>query len=105
MKKKLPLGLSTFSNIIKKNYLYIDKTEQIYRLLSTGEQYFFLSRPRRFGKSLLLSTLKSLFQGEKELFENLWIGKQNDFDWQEHPIIHFDFSAIFNRTFIQFRKV
>jgi len=65
MKKQLPIGLSTFSRIIKENYLYVDKTEHILRLFSSGERYFFLSRPRRFGKSLLLSTIKSMFKGKK----------------------------------------
>jgi len=61
-KKQLPVDLSTFSRIIKEGYLYADKTEQIARLFATGKRYFFLSRPRRFGKSLLLSTLKSLLK-------------------------------------------
>jgi len=98
MKKQIPVGLSTFSRIIKEGYLYVDKTEQIMRLFSTGERYFFLSRPRRFGKSLLLSTLKSLFQGEKELFTDLWIGKQKDFKWQKHPVIHLDLSSAQYKT-------
>lgn len=98
MKKHLPTDLNTFSSIIKGGYLYVDKTEQISRLFSTGKRYFFLSRPRRFGKSLLLSTIKSLFLGEKELFADLWLGKQKDFNWQEHPVIHIDFSSMRYRT-------
>ena len=78
--------------MIKQGYLYIDKTEHIARLFKGGSRHFFLSRPRRFGKSLLISTLKSLFKGEKELFKDLWIGKHGNFDWKEHPIISFDFS-------------
>jgi hypothetical protein len=98
MKKQLPIDMSTFSRIIKEGYLYIDKTEQIARLFTTGKRYFFLSRPRRFGKSLLISTLKSLFRGEKELFDDLWIGKQKDFKWQDYPVIHIDFSLAQYRT-------
>ena len=90
--KKLPVDISTFSKMINEDYLYIDKTRHIYDLFKTGERYFFLSRPRRFGKSLLISTLKELFLGKKELFKDLWIGKQADFDWQEHPVIHLDLS-------------
>ena len=96
--KNLPLDISTFSTMIKEDYLYVDKTEYIYNLFKTKRRYFFLSRPRRFGKSLLISTLKELFSGNKELFKNLWIGKQADFNWQEHPIIHLDLSLADNET-------
>ncbi|MFN4151626.1 MAG: AAA family ATPase, partial [Candidatus Sericytochromatia bacterium] len=71
--KNLPLGEQNFKKIIEKNLLYVDKTDEIYKLLSTGGTYFFLSRPRRFGKSLLISTLESIFLGEKELFKDLYI--------------------------------
>ncbi len=98
MKKQLPIDMSTFSRIIQEGYLYVDKTEQIARLFSAGKRYFFLSRPRRFGKSLLISTLKSLFLGEKELFADLWLGRQQEFNWQEHPVIHLDFSDADNHT-------
>ena len=96
--KKIPVDLSTFSKIINEGYLYVDKTQQIFNLLKGGERYFFLSRPRRFGKTLLLSTLKALFSGEKELFKDLWIGKQADFNWQKHPVIHLDFSNADSET-------
>lgn len=95
--KKLPRDLSTFETIITQNYLYVDKTEHIYNLYATGDRYHFLSRPRRFGKSLLISTLKALFSGKKDLFEGLWIGS-SDYHWQEYPIIHIDFAAISDRT-------
>jgi len=94
--KKLPLGISTFSEIIQENYVYVDKTEHIYQMV-TGGKYYFLSRPRRFGKSLLVSTLEELFFGSRELFKNLWIAK-SDYDWQKYPVIRFDFSAIGHRT-------
>ncbi len=95
--KYLPLDVSTFETMISGNYLYVDKTEYIYNLFARGGRYFFLSRPRRFGKSLLISTLKELFLGNKKLFEGLWIYK-SDFEWQEHPVIHLDFSIIDHET-------
>lgn len=94
--KKLPIGIQTFEKIIKENYLYIDKTKQIYNFMNSGD-YFFLSRPRRFGKSLLVSTLKEIFSGNKELFKNLWISK-SEYVWQEYPIILLDFSTIGHST-------
>ena len=71
---KYPIGIQTFEQIIEDGYVYVDKTELVYRLVSEGKIYF-LSRPRRFGKSLLLSTLKSYYQGKKELFKGLGIEK------------------------------
>ena len=88
--KKLPIGIQTFSELVQEDYLYIDKTEIIYRLITSGKVYF-LSRPRRFGKSLLLSTLEAIFKGKKELFKGLWIYDQ-PFEWKEYPIIRIDFS-------------
>jgi len=87
--KYLPIGMQTFRDIIEGNYLYIDKTNYIHDLFETGGKYFFLSRPRRFGKSLLLSTLGEIFSGSKELFRDLWI--YDKIEWKEHPIIHLDF--------------
>ena len=72
--KKLPIGIHTFSEIIKDNYVYIDKTQEAYQLLNTYK-YVFLSRPRRFGKSLFLTTLQTIFEGKKELFKGLAIEK------------------------------
>jgi hypothetical protein len=83
--KNLPLGESTFRDIINKDKLYVDKTEEIYKLLETQGKYFFLSRPRRFGKSLLVSTLESIFLGEKELFKGLYIYDKIDF--KKYPVI------------------
>jgi hypothetical protein len=94
--KKLPVGISTFSKIIKDNYIYVDKTEDIYNMVSTGEIYF-LSRPRRFGKSLLLSTIEELFNGNKELFEGLYI--YDKWDWNNsYPIIRLDFGNISHKS-------
>jgi hypothetical protein len=75
-----------FSEIIEEELLYVDKTRQIYNLIDLRKLYF-LSRPRRFGKSLLISTFKELFQGNKELFKNLWIGQQTDYEFEEFPVL------------------
>jgi len=88
--KKLPLGVQTFSEIIKDGYLYVDKTQQIAELIQS--KYVFLSRPRRFGKSLLVSTLSEIFSGNQALFQGLYI--YDKIKWQSHPIIHIDFSVI-----------
>ena len=92
MLKKLPLGLQTFQDLILENYLYVDKTQDIYKFFDQGGKYYFLSRPRRFGKSLLVSTLKSLFLGHQKLFKDLWISDK--IEWKEHPVIHLDFSLL-----------
>ena len=90
--QNLPIGISSFSRIRENNYLYIDKTEYLYNLITTGT-YYFLSRPRRFGKSLLVSTLRCLFEGKRELFKGLWI--YDRWDWSRfYPVIHIDFNAI-----------
>src|ERR1700722_9703509 len=95
--KKLPVDVSNFELMIKGNYLYIDKTKIIYDLISNA-RLFFLSRPRRFGKSLLISTLKELFSGNKELFKDLWIGKHSNYEWKEYPIIQLDFSNLGHKS-------
>ena len=90
--KLYPIGIQTFERIRKENKLYIDKTEYIYRMTHSGGCYFFLSRPRRFGKSLLVSTFESYFSGKKELFEGLAIEKLEQ-EWMEYPVLHFDMSG------------
>lgn len=90
--KLYPVGIQTFERIRKENKLYIDKTEYIYRMTHSGGCYFFLSRPRRFGKSLLVSTFESYFFGKKELFEGLAIEKLEQ-EWMEYPVLHFDMSG------------
>ncbi len=90
--KKLPLGISTFSDIVHENRLYVDKTREIHRLVAEGGKYFFLSRPRRFGKSLLVSTLKEIFDGNRGLFAGLWI--HDKLDWKPCPVIRLDCSTI-----------
>lgn len=89
--KLYPIGIQTFSELINKNYLYIDKTEYVYRMTHSAAKYMFLSRPRRFGKSLLTSTLHSYFAGQKELFEGLAIEKLET-EWTQYPVLHFDMS-------------
>ncbi len=90
-----PLGVQTFSEIIERNLLYIDKTQEIYNLLQG--KYYFYARPRRFGKSLMLSTIKSVYEGKKELFKGLWI--EDKWDWsKKHPVIHLGFSGMGHRV-------
>ena len=86
--KIYPIGIQNFEKIRKDGYFYIDKTAWVYQLAKTGS-YYFLSRPRRFGKSLLISTLEAYFRGKKELFKGLAIEKLEK-DWTEHPILHLD---------------
>jgi len=93
--KKLPIGVQDFSEMINDHYLYVDKTEYIHRLISAGK-YYFLSRPRRFGKSLFINTLKEIFLGHQALFEGLWI--YDKLDWKPHPVIKIDFSKISHKT-------
>ena len=90
-RKLYPIGIQTFERIRKEDKFYIDKTEYIYRMTHTDGTYFFLSRPRRFGKSLLVSTLQSYFEGKKELFEGLAIEKLEK-EWNTYPVLHFDLS-------------
>jgi hypothetical protein len=95
--KRLPVGIYSFEVIRKNNYVYVDKTEHVYRLVDQG-MFYFLSRPRRFGKSLLVTTLMNLFAGRKELFEGLWIAEHSDWDWQPHPVVLLDFNGIPGNT-------
>ena len=90
---KLPVGLQDFAKIRKEGYVYVDKTEQIFNLLETSK-YNFLSRPRRFGKSLLISTLHELYSGRKELFDDLWIVDKWDWKSRRHPVIWLRFSSL-----------
>ncbi len=90
--KLLPHGVQTFLKMRSDNYVYVDKTEHIHRFASKSDNYF-LSRPRRFGKSLTVSTLKELFEGNRPLFKGLWI--EDKWDWSvTHPVIHFSFAKI-----------
>ena len=89
---KYPIGIQTFEQIIKDGFVYVDKTDMVYALATEGKTYF-LSRPRRFGKSLLLSTLRAYFEGKKELFKGLKIDKLGK-DWHVHRVFHFDFNGV-----------
>ncbi|MBO6299675.1 MAG: AAA family ATPase, partial [Lachnospiraceae bacterium] len=93
--KKLPIGIQGFASLREDGYVYVDKSEYIYYLVQQGKA-FFLSRPRRFGKSLLISTLKAYWEGKKELFAGLKIEKLLADDpeaWKCYPVFHFDFNG------------
>ena len=98
--RKLPLGVQSFKDLREKGFLYVDKTEYLFRLANSSKVYF-LSRPRRFGKSLFLSTLAAYFRGQKELFQGLYIEKaeeelavqENRISWQEYPVLYLDFNT------------
>ena len=95
MERKLPIGVQDFGGLRRDGYIYVDKTEYIYKLVHTGKQYF-LSRPRRFGKSLLLSTLRAYWEGKKELFSGLMIDQLEQADpnaWTSYPVFLFDFNG------------
>ncbi len=87
--KGLPVGIQEFAKLRNEGFVYVDKTEYIYKMINSAS-YFFLSRPRRFGKSLLLNTIKEIFNGNKHLFEGLWI--YDKVDWEVHPVIKISFS-------------
>ena len=91
LQRRYPIGIQTFFKIREENYLYIDKTEYIYQMTHSASGYVFLSRPRRFGKSLLASTLHSYFSGRKELFRGLAM-ERLETEWTEYPVLHFDMS-------------
>jgi hypothetical protein len=90
--KKLPISIQDFHRLITGNHVYVDKTRDIYKMVTEG-MFYFLSRPRRFGKSLLVSTLENLFRGNKKLFKGLWIEK-SDWDWKPHPVLKIDFNGV-----------
>ena len=88
---KYPIGIQTFERIRNDGFVYVDKTDLVYKLVTEGRIYF-LSRPRRFGKSLLISTLKAYFQGKKELFKGLAMDGLEQ-DWHKYPVFHIDFNG------------
>jgi hypothetical protein len=98
----LPIGMQSFEKLRKGNYLYVDKTRQILRLIERGT-VLFLSRPRRFGKSLLVSTLQALFEGRKDLFEGLYIADKVDWE-QRYPVIKLDWSSLSHRKAEEIEK-
>ncbi|MCC6127657.1 MAG: AAA family ATPase, partial [Chlamydiae bacterium] len=90
--KKLPIGIQSIREILEENQVYVDKTGFALKLIE-GEKHYFMSRPRRFGKSLFLNTLQEVFKGNKDLFKGLKI-YETDYDWQEYPVLYFDFAQI-----------
>ena len=89
--QNLPIGIQNFESLRNDGYLYVDKTEIVYRLATSG-RYYFLSRPRRFGKSLLISTLQAYFEGKRELFKGLAVS-QLETKWEQHPVLHLDLNT------------
>lgn len=94
---KLPIGIQAFEVMRTQGFVYVDKTRWIHQLVTEGI-YYFLARPRRFGKSLLVSTLRCLFRGRRELFDGLWIAEPGRWDWQPHPVVVIDFNGIARDT-------
>ncbi len=92
LQRLYPIGIQTFSKIREGNFLYVDKTEYVYRMTHSSSKYMFLSRPRRFGKSLLTSTLHSYFSGREELFRGLAMERLEK-EWIQYPVLHFDMST------------
>ncbi|MBU1723044.1 MAG: AAA family ATPase [Gammaproteobacteria bacterium] len=93
MLKQLPIGIQSFAKLRQQDCLYVDKTEAIFGLIDRRAGYYFLSRPRRFGKSLLLSTIKEIYSGNHDLFAGLWI--ENHWDWQKtHPVVHLSINTL-----------
>ena len=89
--RKMPIGIQSFEYIRQNDFVYVDKTEFVYRLATMGKPYF-LSRPRRFGKSLLLSTMEAYFLGKRELFKGLAI-ERLETEWNVHAVLHLDLNA------------
>ena len=89
--RKLPIGIQTFSDIRTQGYIYVDKTALVWQIANSGKPYF-MSRPRRFGKSLLLSTFEAYFEGRKDLFEGLAIEALEE-KWEKHAVLHLDLNA------------
>ena len=94
--KKLPLGIQNLREIVEENHVYVDKTRFVHDLITSGKCYF-LSRPRRFGKSLLLDTIAEVFKGSKDLFKGLWI-HGSDYDFASYPVVRLDMSNLDTRT-------
>ena len=97
MTQPILIDSSSFAKFREKGCVYVDKTAYFHRLVSAANSCFFLARPRRFGKSLMISTLKAIFQGRRELFQGLAIDK-TDWAWEKYPVLHFDFSFASSAT-------
>jgi hypothetical protein len=90
----LPVGVQNFEKLRTGGFVYVDKTRHLYQMARPSQGFYFLSRPRRFGKSLTVSTLNCLFQAKKDLFDGLWIAEQGDWEWTEHPVVVIDFNSV-----------
>ena len=102
--KKLPIGIQSIKKVLSNHdYVYVDKTGFVKKLIDEGTPHYFLSRPRRFGKSLFLSTLEEVFKGNKELFKECEIYK-SDYGWEKHPVLHFDFAQISSSSSEEFKS-
>ncbi|MBS5437836.1 MAG: AAA family ATPase, partial [Prevotella sp.] len=96
-----PIGIQSFSKLRNGNCYYVDKTALVHELVTTG-YYYFLSRPRRFGKSLLISTLHEYFKGNRELFKGLAIDRLEPDEWPCHPVLHIDFNG---RNYVKYPEI
>ena len=94
---KLPIDLQSFEIIRRDGLLYVDKTRWIHQMLEEG-RYYFMARPRRFGKTLMVSTLRNLFAGHRDLFQGLWIDTHGTWNWEIFPVILLDFNSISHDT-------
>ena len=105
MRKTISTRISDFEQLVTTENIYVDKTSYIYELVKQkGADYYFLSRPRRYGKSLMCSTLEYLFKGRRDLFEDLYIAKHTDYTFEKYPVLHFNFAKLRTQTFDQFYK-
>jgi len=95
--QRLPVGDSSFESIRANECVYVDKTRHLFQMADEGK-YYFMSRPRRFGKSLTVSTLRCMFQGKKDLFDGLWIAENTEWEWKPHPVVFLDFNGISHDT-------
>ena len=103
MKRQISTRVSDFKQLIEEGSLYVDKTKYVYEMVKQkGNDYFFISRPRRYGKSLFCSTLEHLFKGERELFKGLYIAEETDYSFEKHPVLHFNFSLLNTSSFESF---
>ena len=103
MKRQISTATSDFRQLIEAGYLYVDKTRYVHQMVRESLQnYFFISRPRRYGKSLFCSTLEHLFKGERELFKGLYIAEETDYSFEKYPVLHFNFSLLNTSSFESF---
>ena len=103
MKRQISTATSDFRQLIEAGYLYVDKTRYVHQMVKESLQnYFFISRPRRYGKSLFCSTLEHLFKGERGLFKGLYIAEETDYSFEKYPVLHFNFSLLDTTTYENF---